>query len=123
MDLKMTDPNKFDPKDLPALDCIAAKLNDKIMAAAELETWSEEIMFEILNSESAQIVGKRKRNEASFILFFTDNSVLRIDFEEQDDESSSIATWIGQYHPNPNAKAWKEIETNVPFITPSKSIN
>ncbi len=67
----------IDISKLPRLDCIAAKLYDQIMA--KKDTMGEDELVDLLNEQTAQISGKIKRNEHSFMLIFSDNSVLRVD--------------------------------------------
>lgn len=108
----------IDTSKLPRIDCIAAKLYDQIMA--KKDDMSEEEFLDILNTQSSQISGKIKRNEHSFMLFFTDNSVLRIDCFT-DEHGSSMDMYVGQYVKE--GSEFKEIDTGISLQPSSNSIN
>lgn len=102
---------------LPKLDCIAAKIYEQINAANEAFGALDELkMVEILDSMQHEVIGKLERNESSYIVFFTDNSCLRIDMSEEDGECF-MDMYVGQYTPGKNKNLpMKEILTNTPLI-------
>lgn len=101
--------NKETLAKLPPLDSIAAKIADQIQALPDDEAY-EDTIFNIIAEYQAQITGKYKRETHSYMLMFTDNSVLRVDI--QDD--SSIDLHVGQYEPN--EKPYKEIAPVIDFV-------
>lgn len=94
---------------LPPLDSIAALLADRIFALSSEEA-TEEHIFSMLQDMSAQIAGKIQRNKHSFMLVFSDKSVLRIDIMNE-----GIDIHVGQYQPDPSTDKITEINT-TPFI-------
>lgn len=109
----------IDTSKLAKLDCIAAKLYDQIMA--KNGDVDEEELIDLLNTQEAQIRGKIKRNEHSFMLLFSDNSVLRVDCFI-DEHGSNIDLYVGQYEKDDSGKL-KEIDTGISLQPSSNSVN
>lgn len=113
----------IDISKLPRLDCIAAKLYDKIIALNKehQDFFNEDELIEVLNNEQAQIKGKIKRNAHSFILLFSDDSCLRVDCFT-DEQGMSVDMYVGQYSANNSGKL-EEINTEIPLQPSSNSVN